>query len=181
MLHITLHHACSANIWTDANIRRARMARTGVCLQLNIPPSQILVHLVHAQFNVGEPSDCGETYFWLSSTAPPPISKWSVRRLISRFPPLFYFIWWILWIWYCWSTASTQYADKPHTDKINDKPSNHYDAREASQLNQLFQAFPKVLGIMGRPITLEFNLFYLKDNTQYPKNAVKQYASSKNS
>ena len=128
MLHITLHHACSANIWTDANIRRARMARTGVCLQLNIPPSQILVHLVHAQFNVGEPSDCGETYFWLSSTAPPPISKWSVRRLISRFPLLFYFIWWILWIWYCWSTASTQYADKPHTDKINDKPSNHYDA-----------------------------------------------------
>ena len=52
----------------------------------------------------------------------------SVRRLISRFSPLFYFIWWILWIWYCWSTASTQYADKPHTDKINDKPSNHYDA-----------------------------------------------------
>ena len=27
-----------------------------LCLQLNIPPSQILVHLVHAQFNVGEPS-----------------------------------------------------------------------------------------------------------------------------
>ena len=52
---------------------------------------------------------------------------------------------------------------------------------KASQLNQLFDAFPKVLGIMWRPFTLESNLFYLKDNTQYPKNAVKQYASSKNS